>query len=98
MTSKTLLTIEEYNTLPEKEGVKYELDEGELITHRQTDPTILLVKPISTWQRVQGLFGSSTLSLGWPTSIDPVGTLKCATTPSRSTTPNYCPALPPPYP
>ena len=32
MTSRTLLTMEEYNALPEKEGVKYELDEGELIT------------------------------------------------------------------
>jgi Uma2 family endonuclease len=32
MTSRTLLTIEEYHALPEKEGVKYELDEGELIT------------------------------------------------------------------
>jgi Uma2 family endonuclease len=31
MTSRTLLTIDEYNTLPEKEGVKYELDERELI-------------------------------------------------------------------
>jgi Uma2 family endonuclease len=32
MTTRTLITIEEYDALPEKEGVKYELNEGELIT------------------------------------------------------------------
>jgi Uma2 family endonuclease len=32
MTTKTLMSIEEYDALPEKEGVKYELNEGELIT------------------------------------------------------------------
>ncbi|MGH9404766.1 MAG: Uma2 family endonuclease [Terriglobia bacterium] len=32
MTTKTLMSIEEYDALPEKEGVKYELSEGELIT------------------------------------------------------------------
>lgn len=32
MATKTLLTIEDYDALPEKEGVKYELSEGELIT------------------------------------------------------------------
>ncbi len=31
MTTKTLMSIEEYDALPEKEGVKYELNEGELI-------------------------------------------------------------------
>src|SRR5487761_884882 len=32
MTTKTLMSIEEYDALPGKEGVKYELNEGELIT------------------------------------------------------------------
>ncbi len=32
MTTKTLMTIEQYDALAEKEGVKYELTEGELIT------------------------------------------------------------------
>jgi Uma2 family endonuclease len=32
MATKTLMSIEEYDALPEKEGVKYELSEGELIT------------------------------------------------------------------
>ncbi|MGH9403903.1 MAG: Uma2 family endonuclease [Terriglobia bacterium] len=32
MATKTLMSIEEYDALPEKEGVKYELNEGELIT------------------------------------------------------------------
>ncbi|MGH9452745.1 MAG: Uma2 family endonuclease [Terriglobia bacterium] len=32
MTTKTLMSIQEYDALPEKEGVKYELNEGELIT------------------------------------------------------------------
>jgi Uma2 family endonuclease len=32
MATKTLLSIQEYDALPEKEGVKYELNEGELIT------------------------------------------------------------------
>jgi Uma2 family endonuclease len=32
MATKTLLSIEEYDSLPEKEGVKYELNEGDLIT------------------------------------------------------------------
>jgi Uma2 family endonuclease len=32
VTTKTLISIEEYDALPEKEGVKYELNEGELIT------------------------------------------------------------------
>ncbi len=31
MATKTLMSIEEYDALPEKEGVKYELNEGELI-------------------------------------------------------------------
>ncbi|MGH9452489.1 MAG: Uma2 family endonuclease [Terriglobia bacterium] len=31
MTTRTLISIEEYDALPEKEGVKYELNEGELI-------------------------------------------------------------------
>jgi Uma2 family endonuclease len=31
MTTRTLMTIEQYDTLPEKEGVKYELNEGELV-------------------------------------------------------------------
>ena len=32
MTTRTLMTIEQYDALPEKEGVKYELNEGELAT------------------------------------------------------------------
>jgi Uma2 family endonuclease len=32
MTTRTLMTIEQYDALPEKEGVKYELNEGELVT------------------------------------------------------------------
>jgi Putative restriction endonuclease len=32
MVTRTLLSIEEYDALPEREGVKYELNEGELIT------------------------------------------------------------------
>ncbi len=31
MRTKTVMSIEEYDALPEKEGVKYELNEGELI-------------------------------------------------------------------
>src|SRR5579885_2708736 len=31
MATKTVLSIEEYDALPEKEGVKYELNGGELI-------------------------------------------------------------------
>jgi hypothetical protein len=31
MTIKTLMSIEEYDALPEKEGVKYELNEGRAI-------------------------------------------------------------------
>jgi len=32
MTTRTLMTIEQYDALPEKEGVKYELNDGELLT------------------------------------------------------------------
>jgi len=32
MPTRTLITIDQYDALPEKEGVKYELNEGELIT------------------------------------------------------------------
>ncbi len=32
MTTRTLLSMEQYDALPEKEGARYELDEGELIT------------------------------------------------------------------
>lgn len=32
MATKSIMSIEEYDALPEKEGVKYELNEGELIT------------------------------------------------------------------
>jgi Uma2 family endonuclease len=32
MTTRTLMTIEQYDALPEREGVKYELNEGELLT------------------------------------------------------------------
>lgn len=32
MTTRTLISIEEYGALPEREGFKYELNEGELIT------------------------------------------------------------------
>ena len=32
MSTKTLLTFAEFERLPEKEGVRYELDEGELVT------------------------------------------------------------------
>jgi Uma2 family endonuclease len=32
MSTRTLMTIEQYDALPEKEGVKYELNEGELVT------------------------------------------------------------------
>lgn len=32
MTIRTLMTIEQYDALPEMEGVKYELNEGELLT------------------------------------------------------------------
>jgi Uma2 family endonuclease len=32
MTTRTLMTIEQYDALAEKEGVKYELNEGELVT------------------------------------------------------------------
>jgi len=32
MTTRTLMTFEQYDALPEKEGVKYELNEGELVT------------------------------------------------------------------
>ncbi len=37
MATKTLLTIAEFEKLPEKEGVRYELDEGELV--EMTFPT-----------------------------------------------------------
>ena len=32
MATRTLMSIEQYDALPEKEGVKYELNEGELVT------------------------------------------------------------------
>ena len=32
MTTRTLMTIEQYDALSEKEGVKYELNEGDLVT------------------------------------------------------------------
>jgi Uma2 family endonuclease len=32
MATRTLITIDHYDALPEKEGVKYELNEGELVT------------------------------------------------------------------
>jgi hypothetical protein len=32
MAIRTLMSIEQYDALPEKEGVKYELNEGELVT------------------------------------------------------------------
>ena len=32
MATRTLMTIEQYDALPEKEGAKYELNEGELVT------------------------------------------------------------------
>jgi Uma2 family endonuclease len=40
MGTKTLLSVEEYDALPEKEGIKYELNEGELIT-MATSPRLL---------------------------------------------------------
>ncbi|HEV2350230.1 MAG TPA: Uma2 family endonuclease [Terriglobia bacterium] len=38
MATKTLLTVEQFDRLPEKEGARYELNEGELVTMTEPMP------------------------------------------------------------
>jgi len=44
MGTKTLLTLEQFDQLPEEEGVRYELDEGELIVMPTARPRHNLVR------------------------------------------------------
>lgn len=44
MATKTLLTVEQFDQLPSKEGVQYELDEGELVTVTEPMPRHNLVR------------------------------------------------------
>jgi Uma2 family endonuclease len=56
MTTKTLLTIEQYNALDEPAGVRYELDRGELIVSPSAAPLHNLIcgdlfRLMSTWNK-----------------------------------------------
>src|SRR6266581_225225 len=60
MGTKTLLTIEQFDQLPEEEGVRYELDEGELIVMPTARPRHSLVRdniadPLRRFVRERGL-------------------------------------------
>ena len=60
MGTKTLLTLEQFDQLPEEEGVRYELDEGELIVMPTARPRHNLVRdniadPLRRFVRERGL-------------------------------------------
>ena len=60
MGTKTLLTLEQFDQLPEEEGVRYELDEGELIVMPTARPRHNLVRdniadPLRSFFRERGL-------------------------------------------
>ncbi len=49
MATKTLLTIEQFDQLPEREGILYELNEGEVVTITEPMPRHNLVRDNIAW-------------------------------------------------